>query len=190
MRKAHSQLFAPYSTEPSYIYAAPELVAGEDVDAKQSDTFSLGAIFLEMVQYAKGRTIEELRQYVSAQSHDESFHANMSQVRRYIDNLRHAQVAIRNQRKRIAFIEESTHILQAASFMMQPMPRKRPPMTWVVDYMLRGSGRRPKPPRRNSLGARSEIAPAPSQSAFFSDLVQLDQFYGGHSSAHSVYGGE
>ena len=190
MRKSHSQLFAPYSTEPSYIYAAPEVVAGRDVDAKKSDIFSLGAVFLEMLTYAKGHTIEEMRQYLSARSHDESFHANLTQVKNYIENLRNAQVSIRSQRKRIAFIEESSNILQATTYMLNPDPRKRPEMKQAEHYMLMGPGRRPKPPRRNSMGARSEIVPAPSQSAFFNDLQTLDTFYGGHSSAYSVYGGE
>jgi serine/threonine protein kinase len=189
MRKSHSQLFAPYSNEPSYIYAAPEVVAGRDVDAKHSDTFSLGAIFLEMVTYAKGRTIEEMRQYHSSRSYDESFHANLSQVKNFIDVLRSTQVSIRNQRKRIAFIEESDNILQVTKGMLNPDPRKRPTMKQAEHYLLRGPGRRPKPVRRNSLGARSEIAPAPSQSTFFNDLASLQGFYG-QSSAQSVYGGE
>jgi serine/threonine protein kinase len=189
MRKSHSQLFAPYSNEPSYIYAAPEVVAGRDVDAKHSDTFSLGAIFLEMVTYAKGRTIEEMKQFLSARSHDESFHANLSQVKNFIDILRSTQVAIRNQRKRIIFIEEADRILQATKSMLELDPRKRPTMKQAEHYLLRGPGRRTKAPRRNSLGARSEIGPAPNQSTFFNDLASLQSFYG-QSSAQSVYGGE
>lgn len=189
MRKSHSQLFAPYSNEPSYIYAAPEVVASRDVDAKHSDTFSLGAIFLEMATYAKGRTIDEMRQFLSARSHDESFHANLSQVKSFIDIVGSTQVSIRNQRRRIAFVEETNNILLVTKAMLNPDPRKRPTMRAAEHYLLRGAGRKPKPPRRNSLGAQSEIGPGPTQSAFFNDLASLQSFYG-QSSAHSVYGGE
>jgi serine/threonine protein kinase len=189
MRKSNSQLFAPYSNEPSYIYAAPEVIAGRDVDAKHSDTFSLGAIFLEMVTYAKGRTVEEMRQFRSARSHDNSFHANLAQVKNFIDILKSAQISLRNQRKRVAIVEESDNILQVTKGMLNPDPRKRPTMRQAEHYLLRGPGRRPRQPRRNSLGARSEIGPAPSQSAFFNDLASLQSFYGGPST-QSVYGGE
>jgi serine/threonine protein kinase len=189
MRKSNSQLFAPYSNEPSYIYAPPEVIAGRDVDAKHSDTFSLGAIFLEMVTYAKGRTLEEMRQFRSARSHDNSFHANLAQVKNFIDVLRTAQVSIRNQRKRIAIIEESDNILQVTKSMLNPDPRKRPTMRAAEHYLLRGPGRRPKAPRRNSLGARSEMGPTPTQSTFFNDLASLQGFYQGPG-AQSVYGGE
>ncbi|KIW08716.1 hypothetical protein, variant [Verruconis gallopava] len=189
MRKSNSQLFSPYSNEPSYIYAAPEVVAGRDVDAKHSDTFSLGAIFLEMVAFAKGRTIEEMREFRSQRSHDNSFHANLAQVKSYIDVLRTAQISVRNQRKRVAIIEESGNILQVAKGMLNPDPRKRPTMKQAEHYLLRGPGRRQRQPRRNSLGARSEIGPAPTQSSFFNDLASLQAFYG-NPSAQSVYGGE
>jgi serine/threonine protein kinase len=189
MRKSNSQLFAPYSNEPSYIYAAPEVVAGRDMDAKQSDTFSLGAIFLEMVTYAKGRTMDEMRQFHSARSHDNSFHANLAQVKNFIDVLKTTQISVRNQRKRIAIIEESDNILQVTKGMLNPDPRKRPTMRQAEHYLLRGPGRRPRQPRRNSLGARSEMGPAPKQSAFFNDLASLQPFYVA-SGAQSVYGGE
>lgn len=189
MRKSHSQLFAPYSNDPCYVYAAPEVVEGRDVDAKRSDTFSLGAIFLEMITYAKGRTLEDMRQFLSSRSHDESFHANLSQVKRYIDDLSAPQVAMRKPERWKTFFADSGNILQTTRGMLNPDPMKRPTMDVAVHYLLRGMGRRPKPRRRQSIGAQSEAGPAPSQSAFFDDLKTLQGFYG-QSGAHSVYGGE
>jgi hypothetical protein len=188
MRNSHSQLFARYSNEPSYIYAAPEVVLGRDVNGKHADTFSLGAIFLEMVTYAKDQTLEEMRQFISAISHDESFHANLLQVRQYIEKLKSVQVAIRNSQRRIEFIGNSRNILEVAKGMLNPDVTRRVTMAQAEHHLLRGPGRR-KAPRRNSLGTRSEVAPGPAQSAIFNDLAGL-QFGYGKSSAYSVYGGE
>jgi serine/threonine protein kinase len=76
-----ARLFEPYSTDASYIYAAPEAVSGRREVGGQggtaADVFSLGCIFLEMACAARGFPTSRLEGVRQADSHDASFHANL-----------------------------------------------------------------------------------------------------------------
>jgi serine/threonine protein kinase len=90
-RPTGALLFPSYSEDPAYIYAAPETV-GRREQTPAADVFSLGCVFLEMATTARGREVEDLKEYRSATSHDNSYHQNLGRIDAWIEILRASRV--------------------------------------------------------------------------------------------------
>ncbi|KAF2435473.1 kinase-like protein [Tothia fuscella] len=185
-----SPLYEPFSDDVRYIYAPPEVIAGDRVSEKSSpeavlkrkqaiDTYSLGCIMFELVAKAKGRSLEDLRAYRSDISQDNSFHMNLDRVMIMVDNLhttsldttrmRQTRVEDDTTRMRQTKIEDgSKKVLAVLKPMMSPDPEKRPSMRRVMNHF----NRVPKV-RRGSF----DVLPGPNQSSIWGELSPLQSFY-------------
>ena len=86
-----ARLFEPYSTDASYIYAAPRPVSGRPEVGGQggtaADVFSLGCIFLEMACAARGVPTSRLAGVRQAERHAASVHANLECIEEWFELL-------------------------------------------------------------------------------------------------------
>jgi ankyrin repeat protein len=80
----HSQTDGPISFTRKY--CAPE-VFDQDLHGRPADIFSLGCVFLEMHTVLCRRTLDEFATYHSQDSGTEAFHANLSRVIEWVDQL-------------------------------------------------------------------------------------------------------
>jgi serine/threonine protein kinase len=150
--RAGGALFAPYSTDPAYIYAAPESLSRSTSDkgskretgGAAADVFALGCVFLEMVTAARGLPVSKLAEYRAAQSHDASYHANLERLAGWIDILKKEKAGggtARKERVNAGILR----VLNAVRGMVAPDPADRPVMKRVLAYLDQGeSGRKPK----------------------------------------------
>jgi serine/threonine protein kinase len=206
-RSAGALLFPPYSTDPAYIYAAPETVKSRD-QSTAADVFSLGCVFLEMATAAKGLTVEELREYRSATSHDASYHQNLGRVDSWLEVLR----ASRTRRERANRAAGGPgvdvmmpaggvqNVLTVVHGMVSADPHARPSMKRVLSHLEQGRGgganagvtvnpgqsaaaARSIRARRRSFDVSMELARAPvptfvkEQGGIWGELESLDGYY-------------
>jgi serine/threonine protein kinase len=216
VRSSYAQLYEAYSNNPSYIYAAPEVASGDiglgnmsldpSVDAhtsaktraRQTDVYSLGCILFELVAKAKGRTMKEVRDYRSFETHDNSFHKNLNRVYMMVDQLKTVPLSTSaSRRQRIE--DGSKRGLEVIKRMLHAEPSNRPAIHKVLSHL-----RKPLKPRRTSFDVtlasefkgsqqRGLESLLPNQSAVWSELQSLQPHYDrpqGYGQSHYDYPGQ
>jgi serine/threonine protein kinase len=185
-RASGTALFAPYSNEPAYIYAAPETISRREA-SYPADVFSLGCVLLEMATAAKGIDLETLESYRSSASHDASYHMNLERVDSWTQQLKTSKAGTRTRRDRHGAAIE--HVLNAVRSMVAADPDKRPSAKRVQSYLEKGAAtqaaRRPR--RRSDVGAEIGRAIVEREkdrdSDVWGELESLNGYY------HQGYGG-
>lgn len=170
-RSPHSRL----SEEPSYIYAAPEVIREHPVGTP-AEVYSLGACFLDILTVARGHNLQTFTDYRSKLSHDLSFQANPDTVAAWIDHLRTTSTGYPLSPR----MERTLVVVKA---MLNPDPLLRPDMRRVVS-VLKG-----KKERAWSAAGRFDFGYGellPRGSAIYNDLSPLDEYF----RAPSVYDDE
>ncbi|KAF2666606.1 kinase-like protein [Microthyrium microscopicum] len=189
-RASATALWTPYSTEPAYIYAAPETVSRREASFP-ADIFSLGCVLLEMATCAKGLDVSSLEAYRSTISHDSSYHMNLERVDAWTQQLRVSKPQAPSSRiRRDRHGAQIEHVLNAVRTMVSAEPESRPSAKRVVSYLEKGAAaqqvRRPR--RRSDVGA--EIGRAVNerekseQGGLWGELESLNGYYN-----HQGYGG-
>jgi len=172
---AYAHLHSPYSNDPCYIYAAPEVISNREIRLP-SDTYSLGCCFLDIMTVARGQSLTNFTNYRSALTHDMSFHANLDSVSAWIEHLKTSKNPSPPSRSAI-------RALSVIKAMLNADAAKRPSMQRVVNFLnppsLRGGV-------SLSPSSRSPSEALPGESAVWSDLSSLQDYY----RAQSVYGDE
>ena len=132
---SYSYLYRPYSEEPAYIYAAPEIVARRDIHQREvrqaADVFSLGCCLLDMLTVAKGYRVSKATKYRSSVSHDLSFHANLDRVHVWIKQLAAIKIASAASRRNTVYTSPNA-VLRVVQSMLTAEPDARPTMKQVV----------------------------------------------------------
>ena len=168
-------LLAPYSTDPAYLYAAPETISRRETTAA-ADIFSLGCVFLEMATAAKGEPVSHLAAYRAAQSHDASFHANLERVMAWTELLKTGKVGGSGSGARRERVGAGvTRVLTAVRGMLAAEASGRPSMKKVLSYLEQSSTGRV---RRRSVDVGMELARvAIAQPGVWGDLESLNGYY-------------
>ena len=167
----YAQLYTPYSNEPSYIYAAPEVIHLRD-SRNTADVFSLGCCFLDMLTVARGYPLSSFVDYRSKLTQDLSFQANPDSVSAWVEHLKTVKTTIPPSRK-------ATRTSSVIKAMLHADPAKRPPMQKVVEYL-----KAPKPKMVPNQFLASVSEASPHDSAIWNDLRLLQEYY----REQSVYG--
>lgn len=153
-RSAGSALFAPFSSDPAYVYAAPEsVIPRRDVSgisnsssnshshsssssAAPADVWSLGCVMLEMATAARGTPVERLHAHCAAETHDPSYHANRQRALAWAELMRQQVPASGGSRGGSARRQRNaagvTTALVAVQSMLAENPDDRPSMRQVV----------------------------------------------------------
>jgi serine/threonine protein kinase len=181
VRTSYAHVHERYSNDPSYIYAAPEVVYEDSkVRHQLADIFSLGCVFFEMVGKAKGRDVDELRALYSAVTHDKSFHMNLERVLVMTEQLKGVKLNMSVSR-RTKVVEGSKKVLDVIKPMLSEDPTQRPRMKAVLGYLTeqRSFVRTAVDRRRNSVDVArpNRIDLLPNQSAVWGELSSLQPFY-------------
>jgi serine/threonine protein kinase len=197
VRTSYAHVYEKYSTDPAYIYAAPEVISRESkVRWQLADIFSLGCVFFEMVGKAKGKAVEDLRSARAAATHDQSFHMNLNYVLSMTEQLRTMKLNVSAQR-RVRIVEGSKRVLAVVKHMLNADASARPSMQQILDHLTK-----PRPPvrapvekRRNSIGVASSRSLGmehmlPNQSTIWGDLSTLEPFYASGGGGGSSSGGQ
>ena len=96
----------------TWIYCAPEVAANQSRN-KSSDVWSLGCVFVEMATISKGRSIDDLRKYLTAATGTYRFYSNIAEVKNWSEIL-------------CTCDQEADNVPIAwARAMMQPIPSNR-----------------------------------------------------------------
>lgn len=169
---AYALLHSPYSNDPSYIYAAPEVISNHEI-CQPSDVFSLGCCFLDIMTAARGLSPTNFTTYRSALTHDMSFHANLDSVSAWIEHLKTVKTPSPSSRSTV-------RTLAAIKAMLNADPAKRPSMQKVVNVLKSSK----QSSSSLSPSSRSPSEALPGDSAIWNDLSSLQEYY----RAQSVYG--
>jgi len=167
----YAQLYTAYSNEPSYIYAAPEVIHLRET-RNAADVFSLGCCFLDMLTVARGYPLTHFIEYRSKLTHDLSFQANPDSVSAWIEHLKTVKTAIPPTRK-------AARMLSVIKHMLNVDPTRRPAIQRVVDHL--------KAPKTKNTVSNQFVTPSevsPNDSAIWNDLRLLQEYY----REPSVYG--
>jgi serine/threonine protein kinase len=184
-RSAGSALFSPFSSDPTYIYAAPESVGPRNRDALSSnsnssssiaahaapsDVWSLGCVMLEMATAARGTQVEKLHSYCAAESHDPSYHANQRRALSWAELIRQqvpsggsggsGRGGTRSARRERSAAGVAS-VLVAVQNMLAEKPEERPTMRQVVAFLEPGKtdrGRRVGGLRSLGVDVGAELA--------------------------------
>jgi serine/threonine protein kinase len=132
--RAGGGLMAPFSTDPAYVYAAPEQIT-ERQRGPPADVFALGCIFLDMVTAAKGMEPSVLAAYRSEESHDASFHANLERVNVWVEKLKSMKTRSGGSERKERVASSLKRVLTSVEAMLKAEPSKRPPMKKVLEYL-------------------------------------------------------
>jgi serine/threonine protein kinase len=153
-RSASSTLFTPYSSDPAYIYAAPEALihrreiasSSSPIAASPADVWSLGCVMLEMATAARGTPVDKLHAYCAAESHDPSYHANWGRAHAWTELMSKQQQQTppsgrssssrSDRRERVAAAIATA--LVAVQSMLAEKADERPSMRQVVTYLEEG----------------------------------------------------
>jgi serine/threonine protein kinase len=176
VRTSYAHVYEKYSTDPAYIYAAPEVISrGSKVRWQLADVFSLGCVFFEMVGKAKGVSSEVLKDLRSKTTHDNSFHVNLACVLRLTKDLSTMKASSAAQR-RARVVEGSRKVLVVIKQMLNAEPAQRPSMKDIHEYLSQPAqtSQQQHRRRRNSVG----ITALPQQSAIWDDLKTLQPWWG------------
>ena len=168
----YAHLHSPYSNDPCYIYAAPEVISNCEIRLP-ADIFSLGCCFLDIMTVARGQSLTTFTNYRSALTHDMSFHANLDCVSAWIEHLKMSKNLSPPSRSAI-------RTLSVVKAMLNSDATKRPVMQKIVNF-LNPSNRRGA---SKSPTSRSPCEALPGESAIWTDLSPLQEYY----RAQSVYG--
>jgi serine/threonine protein kinase len=170
----YAHLHSPYSNDPCYIYAAPEVISNRDIHL-QADVFSLGCCFLDIMTVARGQSLTNFTNYRSALTQDMSFHANLDSVSAWIEHLKMSKNPSPPSKNAVK-------TLSVVKAMLNADAAKRPIMQKVVKVLnppsLRGAN--------FSASSWTLSEPLPGESAIWSELSPLQEYY----RAQSVYGDE
>jgi serine/threonine protein kinase len=150
-RSAGAALFAPYSADPAYIYAAPESVSGRRDAAvgAPADVWSLGCVMLEMATAARGTEVEKLQAHRAAESHDPSYHANQRRVLGWAELMRQQpgnggsggssrRTSSSRQSRKERTAKGVAQVLNAVVSMLDERAEKRPSTGQVLAYLEAG----------------------------------------------------
>jgi len=109
-------------------YAAPEVIQVQDKN-DQSDIWSLGCVFLEMVTVVKGKTVTEMADYFQARPGSIYFHAHLESIAEWVEHLRLTGGAKDNA------------VLEWVMDMLKRTPKDRPTAQQLVEKIVGESDR-------------------------------------------------
>lgn len=169
---ANAQAHSRSSTDPTYIYAAPELKYGRENNA-QADVFSLGCCFLDMLTVAKGIRLADFADYRTRYTKDLSFQANPDTVSEWIENLR----TLRGDSTPLQPSTRIDRMLTAAKDMLHPDPERRPSMEQVVS-LLKGPKMRTWSSDQSFAGGLEPYSPTWREMRFLQPYYREPSVYG------------
>lgn len=169
---ANAQAHSRFSTDPSYVYAAPELKYARENNL-QADVFSLGCCFLDMLTVAKGIRLSDFTDYRSRYTKDLSFQANPDTVSEWIEDLR----TLRGDSTPIQPSTRVDRMLTAVKDMLHPDPTKRPSMEQVVN-VLKGPKMRTWSSDQSFAGGLEPYSPIWREMRFLQPYYREPSVYG------------
>jgi serine/threonine protein kinase len=174
-------VFVPFSTDPAYIYAAPEVLAAAPrpvKDAFPADVWGLGCVFLEMATAARGTTLDKLAHHLSALSDDASYAVNRNRALAWASLMREQTAPSRGtgstSTRRGKTQAQVGHVLLAVLGMLASGAGERPDMRRVVAFLESG---RDVVGRKVREDIRGRLEGVGRDEGVWGDLESLNGYY-------------
>lgn len=141
------------TSDPAYIYAAPETVSEARRLDRSSDVFSLGCVFLCMVTAIKGWSLLDFAAYRATTTYNNSFHANLARVETWRKQLRTIGGGTGPRSRERSAGKSETQALDFIGVMIRADPDNRAAMRRLAPYVKSWHEPKVAPPRRSSFDA-------------------------------------